>query len=123
MEIGKKIRIEKRVEQSDTAAHYGSGLLSVFATPAMIALMENAAHQLSRTQLPAELDTVGSEVKIKHTRATPLGATVYAEATLIEVDGKKMVFEVIAFDAKGEIGKGEHTRYIIDPIKFLERIA
>ena len=123
MEIEKRFRVDKKVEHIDTAAYHGSGLLEVFATPAMIALMEKSAHLLSRSMLPEDQDTVGVEVNIKHTRATPLGAAVYAEAELVEIDGKRMVFNISAFDEKGEIGKGVHIRYIINPSQFMSRIS
>jgi len=116
-------RIEKIVEIADTAAQYGSGLLEVFATPAMIALMEGAAHKLALSVVAEGEDTVGTEVNIKHTRATPVGASVYAEAELIDIEGKKLIFRVAAFDNKGEIGHGTHTRFIISPGKFINKIS
>jgi len=123
METGKKLIIEKLVTETDTAEYYGSGLLKVFATPAMIALMERSAHLLARFSLPTNQDTVGVEVNIKHTRATPLGAKVYAEAELITIEDKKLTFSVTAFDEMGEIGRGTHIRYIINPTKFMDRIS
>lgn len=123
MEIGKKLKIEKVVTQSDTAAYYGSGLLEVFATPGMIALMEQTAHLLAKSFLPEFQDTVGVEVNIKHLKASPLGAKVYAEAELISVDGKILTFKVTAYDEKGVIGTGTHLRYIINPAKFLNKIS
>ena len=62
-------------------------------------------------------------MNIKHTRATPLGANVYAEAELIEIDNKKLTFSVVAFDEMGEIGRGTHMRYIINPAKFMDKIS
>ncbi len=123
METGKKLVIEKLVTETDTAAYYGSGLLQVFATPAMIALMEKSAHLLAKFSLPENQDTVGIEISVKHTRATPMGAKVYAEAELLAVEGKKLTFSVTAFDDLGEIGKGTHVRYIINPTKFLDKIS
>lgn len=123
MEIGKKLKIEKVVTQSDTAAYYGSGLLEVFATPGMIALMEQTAHLLAKSFLPEFQDTVGVEVNIRHLKASPLGAKVYAEAELISVDGKVLTFKVTAYDEKGVIGTGTHLRYIINPAKFLNKIS
>lgn len=123
MEIGKKLIIEKTVTESDTAAYYGSGLLHVFATPAMIALMEQSAHLLAKFSLSEKQDTVGIEVNVKHTRATPLGAKVYAESELVAVDGKKLTFRVKAFDENGEIGSGTHIRYIINPSKYMNKIS
>ena len=122
METGKKLRIDKIVEITDTAASYGSGLLEVFSTPAMIALMEKSAHLLAKSMLDQQLDSVGTEVNIKHLRATPLNSLVSAEAELISVDGRKLVFKVSAKDNKGEIGYGTHIRYIIDPIKFMDKL-
>ena len=116
-------RIEKIVEKTDTAAQYGSGLLEVFATPAMIALMERAAHKLAQSIVAEREDTVGTEVNIKHIRATPIGASVYAEAELVEKEERKLVFRVAAFDDKGEIGNGTHIRFIISPEKFMGKIS
>lgn len=123
MEIGKKLIIEKLVEHADTAAYYGSGLLEVFATPGMVALMENAAHQLAKLSLSQTEDTVGIEINVKHTKATLLGAKVYAQATLTAIEGKKLEFSVKAFDELGEIGSGTHIRYIINPAKFMEGLS
>ena len=123
MEIGKKLIIENLVKESDTAAYYGSGFLHVFATPAMIALMEQSAHLLAKFSLTDTQDTVGIEVNVKHTRATPLGAKVYAEAELIAIDGKKLTFKVKAFDDNGSIGEGIHIRYIINPSKYMDRLT
>jgi len=123
MEIGKKLIIEKLVTETDTASYYGSGLLNVFATPGMVALMEKSAHLLAKLSLPQTQDTVGIEINVKHTRATPLGAKVYAQAILIAIEGKKLTFSVKAFDNLGEIGSGNHVRYIINPAKFMEKLS
>lgn len=123
MEVGKKLVIEKLVTENETAAYYGSGLLNVFATPGMIALMEKAAHLLAKLSLPQTQDTVGIEIHVKHTRATPLGAKVHAQAILTSIDEKKLTFSVKAFDELGEIGNGTHIRYIINPVKFMEKIS
>jgi len=123
MEIGKKLIIEKLVTETDTASYYGSGLLNVFATPGMVALMEKSAHLLAKMSLPHTQDTVGIEINVKHTRATPLGAKVYAQAILTAIEGKKLTFSVKAFDSLGEIGTGNHIRYIINPAKFMEKLS
>lgn len=122
MEPGRKLRVEKIVEYADTAASYGSGLLEVFSTPAMIALMEKSAHLLAKSMLSDKEDTVGTEIDIKHLRATPMGASVSAGAELISAEGRKLVFKVSASDNKGEIGNGTHIRYIIDPVKFMSKL-
>jgi predicted thioesterase len=122
MERGKSLRVDKIVESSDSAAALGSGLLDVFSTPAMVALMEKSAHLLAKSMLPDNQDTVGTELLIKHLRATPVGASVYAEAVLVEIDGRRLDFKVTAYDNKGEIGSGRHTRFIIDPVKFMNKL-
>lgn len=111
------------VTKDNTASRYGSGLVDVFATPAMVALMEKAALNAVLPHLPEGFNTVGTEVCVKHTKATPMGWEVHSKAILHEVDGKKLVFEVIAWDKEGEIGRGTHTRYIIDSKRFLEKFS
>ncbi len=123
MEKGIKNRIERRIELSDTAAVYGSGLLEVFATPAMVAIMEQTAHQSVKPFLLDNQDTVGIEVNIKHVKATPVGDNVICESELIDIDGKRLTFAVSAFDSKGLIGTGIHVRYIIDPEKFMSKLV
>ncbi len=118
---GTKGHLEMTVKEKDTAAAYGSGLVKVFATPAMIALMENTAHSSVQPLLPEGYMTVGFEVNIRHVKATPVGMKVSAQSELTEVDGKKLVFTLTAHDEEGEIGKGVHTRYIIHGDKFMEK--
>ncbi len=116
------IRIEeKTVKEEDTAAAYGSGLVEVFATPAMIAFMEHTAMHCVKELLPEEFSTVGTHVNVSHSKATPVGMKVSCKAKLIEVDGRKLVFEVSAKDEEGEIGSGTHSRFIIDEQKFMEK--
>ena len=107
------------VQESDTAIVHKSGGLPVYATPAMIALMENAAFTLLKNE---GKDSVGTEMNVKHTRACLVGAEVYAVATVTGVNGNWVNFNVAAFDGKGEIGNGNHTRYVIDPIKFMSKL-
>jgi predicted thioesterase len=111
------------VKPENTARHYGSGLVDVYATPAMVALMEKAALMAVLPNLPDGFNTVGIEINVKHTKATPLGMEVKSEAILKEVDGKRLVFDVVAWDQEGEIGRGTHVRYIIETSKFMARLA
>jgi fluoroacetyl-CoA thioesterase len=120
---GLKGKQEKKVTSADTASSYGSGLVEVFATPAMIALMENTAHLSVQAYLPQGHLTVGSEVNIKHVKPTAVGALVWAESELVSVEGKKLSFTIHAFDEKGEIGMGTHTRHIIDKEKFMASLG
>lgn len=119
METGQKHILRKTVTAADTAARYGSGALEVYATPAMIALMEGAAFNLLKE---CGLDSVGIEINVRHTRACRPGAEVEAEAEVTAIDGKRIHFRITARDGKGEIGNCEHTRYIVDPVKFMERL-
>ena len=118
LEIGLKGRAETLVVESNTAAAVGSGLVPVFATPYMIALMENSAVNAVNDHLDAGQGTVGTHLNVSHEAATPIGMKVWAEAILTEADGKRLVFEVTAYDEAGVIGRGSHERFIINTEKF-----
>ena len=109
------------VEKENTAAVMKSGTLAVFATPAMIALMENTAYKSVADELEEGAGTVGTLMNVKHVAATPVGMEVTCETKLIEVDRKRLVFEVKAYDAAGVIGEGTHERFIIDNERFLAK--
>lgn len=98
---------------------YGSGLVEVFATPAMIALMENTCYKSVMEFLPEGYGTVGTKVDIVHIKATAVGKKVSCKSELIEIDRKRLVFSVKAFDEDGEIGSGIHERFIINVEKFM----
>ncbi|NVN93940.1 MAG: thioesterase family protein [Bacteroidetes bacterium] len=110
------------VKSLDTAARYGFGLIEVFATPAMIGLMESTAQQSVQSFLPEGFITLGTEVNIKHLKATLPGMKVKCETKLISVEGKKLIFEVNVWDEIGHIGSGLHTRFIVDVHKFMEKL-
>ncbi|HCT29206.1 MAG TPA: dihydrolipoamide acyltransferase [Bacteroidales bacterium] len=122
LSIGLSALETQRVTANTTARHYGSGLVDVFATPAMIAMMEKAAMSAVQSKLPEGYNTVGVEVSVTHTKATPKGMKVKSEATLKEVNGNKLLFEVVAWDEEGVIGKGTHRRSIVETEKFMSRI-
>ena len=107
---------------ANSAATMKSGSLAVFATPAMCALMEEAACAAVNAKLEAGSGTVGISLNITHDRATKLGDTVTATATLTAVDGRKLTFEVQAKDSKGVIGKGSHERFVINNDKFMAKV-
>ncbi|MDR2550856.1 MAG: thioesterase family protein [Desulfobulbus sp.] len=119
---GVKGKEEVMVTLETTAARYGSGLVEVFATPAMVALMEKTCLVSVLPFLPEGFGTVGIKVDIAHTKATPVGMKVTCESTLVEVDRRRLVFELVAHDEKGEIGRGRHERFIIDTGKFMEKL-
>ena len=106
------------VNEENTAKAMGSGTLDVFATPALIALMEETCWRSVANELEKGSGTVGTLLEIKHTAPTPVGMKVTCESTLTEVDGRRLVFEVIARDAKGVVGEGKHERFIIQNGKF-----
>ncbi len=110
------------VTSENTAARWGSGLVAGFATPAMIALMENAAFNATKDLLPEGQTTVGVEVDVKHLAATPIGMNVRARAELTRVEGRKLFFNVEAWDDAEKIGEGTHTRVVVDVARFDNRM-
>lgn len=122
MEIGKTATVSVKVSKENCASAMGSGALDVFATPAMVALMEKAACEALNGCLNEGESTVGTKLDVAHIKATPLDDTVEATATLIETDGRRLVFEVSAKDSKGTIGTGKHERFVINVEKFLSKL-
>ncbi len=121
IEIGIKGRAEDVVREENTAQAVGSGTLSVFATPAMTALMEKAAWTSLAPYLGEGESTVGTKLEITHDSASPLGIKVWAESEVTQVDGKRIVLKVAAYDEKGLIGQGVHERFIITNDRFLAK--
>ena len=122
MEIGLKYESQAVVSEANTAATLGSGDMAVFATPAMVALMENAAMLAVKESLPEGSATVGTQMNTSHIKASPLGATITASAELTAVDGRRLTFAVKAWDENGIIGEGEHTRFVVDRERFLSKL-
>ena len=121
MEIGAKYRVEITVSEAETAKAFGSGTLLVLATPKMIALMEEASYKCIDKFLEEGQSSVGTYLDVKHVAATPVGMKAYAEAEIIEIDGRRVVFSVEAYDEKGLIGEGKHERFIINSEKFVAK--
>lgn len=109
------------VDASNVASAVGSGGLDVFSTPSMIALMENAARSAVESVLAPDQTTVGVHVHVRHLAATPAGDQVRARAELIELDGRRLIFRVEAFDTHEKIGEGTHERMVVDPARLLAR--
>lgn len=109
------------VVEENTARAMGSGQLPVFATPAMIALMEKTASESVLECLEEGCGSVGTSLNVKHVSATPLGMEVSCESELVEVDGRRLVFSVKAFDEAGLIGEGTHERFVIKNESFLKK--
>lgn len=122
MEKGLTYTSTTRVTPENTALTMGSGDLPVFATPAMVALMENAAMNAVKDQLEEGNSTVGASIQIVHTKPSGIGETVTATAVLEEVEGRKLSFSVTASDSKGKIGEGTHIRYIVDRERFMSKL-
>lgn len=122
IETGKSYTQEITVQPKDTAAVYGSGKLAVFATPALVALMENTALKCIETELETGKDTVGIEILVKHVKASAVGQKITCTATVTEVDGRRIRFSIEAADATGTVGTAIHDRFIIDPVKFMSKL-
>lgn len=119
---GIKLTLTKMVGENDTASSYGSGLLDVLSTPAMIAFMEHTAMMSVESCMDDGQGTVGTMVNIRHLKATPVGMKVTCTATLTEVDGRRLLFSVEAVDEKNRIGEGYHERFIIEKDKFMTKL-
>lgn len=122
MELGLSYESSTVVAENNTAVALGSGDMAVFATPAMVALMENAAMLAVKDSLPEGSTTVGVEMQTSHIKASALGANIKASATLVEVDGRRLTFDVKAWDEKGTIGEGRHVRFVVDRERFLSKL-
>ena len=119
--IGLKGSVEALVERADTALEVGSGDLLVYATPCMAALMEGAACEAIANALPEDKTTVGTELSVMHSAATPVGMEVRAEAEITEYDGKTITYRIEAFDESGKIGEATHKRVIVSSQRFLDK--
>ena len=118
IQIGIKGHEEAVVTEDMLASNVGSGLVKVYSTAMMIALIEKAAVLSVESYLEQGQGSVGTLVNVSHCSATPLGMKVHAETELVEIDRRRLVFKVAAYDERGLIGEGMHERFIIDNARF-----
>lgn len=119
--VGISNELVREVTKENTAAALGSGMLEVFGTPAMAALMEETCLKSVQPELKEGEGTVGTGLTISHVSATPIGMHVRCASNLVEVDGRKLVFDVQVFDEAGLVGQGMHERFIIQNEKFMNK--
>ena len=122
MKIGLTYTSTLVISKDHVAAVMGSGDLHVFATPAMVALMENAAMLAVANHLPEGSTTVGAMMNTSHVKPSPIGDEVKATAVLTGIEGRKLTFSVKAEDSKGVIGEAVHVRYVVDKEKFMSKL-
>lgn len=118
LNVGMSNTVESQSTEKTTAVEMKSGSLKVLATPAMMCLMEQAAAELVEHNLPDDLTSVGISINVNHKAPTPIGLNIRAEAVITKIDGRKITFEVKAFDDIDEIGSGIHERFIVNKEKF-----
>lgn len=121
LSIGMTATVEVVVDTNNCAASVGSGSLEVFATPMLVAAMEKAACLAIKDGLEGDETSVGTLVNVQHLAPTPIGGKVTVSATLVKVDGRALSFEVEASDAKGQVGKGTHDRFVVNAGRFMEK--
>ena len=110
------------VTDADTASKWGSGLVPVYSTPALVGLMEASAVKALEGQLEAGKTTVGGHIDVHHMAATPVGMTIRARAELTAIEGRKLTFQVEAWDDVEKIGEALHERFLVDTEKFVARV-
>ena len=120
---GLHAELEHTVTDEDTASRWGSGLIPVFSTPALVGLMEAAAVLALGGHLAPGQTTVGAHMDVRHLAATPVGMKVRTRAELTRVEGRKLVFIVKAWDEAELIGEAEHERFIVDEARFMLKVG
>jgi fluoroacetyl-CoA thioesterase len=120
---GMRGEITRKVTADLTADRFGNPGVNVLATPMLVSLCEEAALACLAPHLGPGEGSVGTRIELNHTAATPIGMTVRVEATLTQVDGRRLTFDVRARDDREEVGAGRHERFLIDRARFLARIA
>ncbi len=122
IETGIKGHKEQIVTPEMSAARVGSGLVDVFATPMLVALVEQTCYESVLPYHDEGQGTVGTLVNVSHLSATPIGKRVWCDSELTEVDRRRLVFSVKAYDEAGLIGEGTHERFVIDTARFMEKL-
>ena len=122
LQPGLSAEVKMTVSETETAAYLGSGLVPVYATPALVALMENAAVRALEGRLPAGQTTVGGQIDLSHIAATPVGMQVRAHAELTGVQGRKLIFHIQAWDEEEMIGEADHVRFVVNEEKFMAKV-
>jgi predicted thioesterase len=121
LQNGLSAEISMTVTESDTAAKWGSGLVPVFGTPALVGLMEAAAVKALEGHLREAHTTVGGRIDVHHLAATPVGMDVHARAELVASEGRKLTFKIEAWDELEKVGEALHERFVVDKEKFIAR--
>ncbi len=122
LQPGIKGHKEQTVTPEMSAARVGSGLVDVFATPMLVALVEQTCYESVLPHLDEGQGTVGTLVNVSHTSATPIGKRVWCDSELVAVDRRRLVFRVKAYDEAGLIGEGTHERFVIDTARFMDKL-
>lgn len=119
---GLAAELSHTVTEADTAAQWGSGLVPVFSTPALVGLMESCAVHALAGHLPEGQTSVGGRIDVRHLAATPVGMAVRARAELTTVEGRKLIFTIEAWDNLEKVGEARHERFVVDEAKFMARV-
>src|SRR3990172_1689174 len=123
LQQGLTFELERRVSEEVTAHHLGNEGFHVLATPIIVAWAEEAARSLASANLEPGQGTVGTLVTIRHLAATPVGMAVRIKATLREIDGRRLLFDLEAHDEKEKIAEGHNKRYVVNLARFQEKLA
>jgi len=114
--------VQKLLTESDTAAHYGSSALAqLIATPAFVALMMDASLSVVESRLPQGFVSVGTSFEFTHDAPTCLGMTLRVKSTLIEIKGETLIFDIVASDEYGSVGRGRHQRAVVNRAHLFEK--
>ena len=119
---GLHAELELTVTGDDTAAQWGSGLVPVYGTPALVGAMEQAAVMALKKHLPVGQTTVGGHIAVDHLAPTPVGMNVHIKAELLNVEGRKLTFFIEAWDETEKIGQATHHRFVVNQFKFMEKV-